>query len=147
MDFTEKSFAWILFCQYIARNDIVWVFTYVYLKKKMHLEIWHKIFFVWIFMYVYLKKKCIWKFDAWFFSVNACACTHTRYLFASKLTVPSAVIVAGSIQHLDQQVSPSSTATLTHPTDLHPLAQAGVHPPAANFPKTLHIRSCSAELL
>ena len=42
---------------------------------------------------------------------------------AYALSFPSAVRVPGSIQHLDQQVSPSCTATLTHSTDLHPPAE------------------------
>lgn len=56
----------------------------------------------------------------------ACACIHARSRCASKRTLsffPSAVRVPGSIQHLDQQVSPSCTATLTHSTDLHPPAE------------------------
>lgn len=39
------------------------------------------------------------------------------------LSFPSAVRMPGSIQHLDQQVSPSCTSTLTHSTDLHSPAE------------------------
>lgn len=42
---------------------------------------------------------------------------------AYSLSFPSAVRMPGSIQHLDQQVSPSCTSTLTHSTDLHPPAE------------------------
>lgn len=52
-------------------------------------------------------------------SVRACICTISLCAAKRTFSLPSAVRVPGSIQHLDQQVSPSCTSTLTHSTDLH----------------------------
>lgn len=49
---------------------------------------------------------------------NFCVCIKVY-----TLSLLSAVRVPGSIQHLDQQVSPSCTSTLTQSTDLHSPAE------------------------
>lgn len=77
------------------------------------------------------------------FSCRLCMCMYPYKISvcikAYALSFPSAVRVPGSIQHLDQQVSPSCTATLTQSTDLHPPVE-GEAPQLLTFPR-LRIQS------
>lgn len=74
----------------------------------------------------------------------ACACIRAISVCESKrvLSFPSAVRVPGSIQHLDQQVCPSCTSTLTHSTDLH-LPAEGEATQLLTFPR-LRIQAVSS---
>lgn len=77
------------------------------------------------------------------FFCRLCMCMYlgnfSVFIKAYTLSFLSAVRVPGSIQHLDQQVSPSCTSTLTQSTDLHSPAEREATQ-LLTFPR-LHIQS------
>ncbi len=66
---------------------------------------------------------CMRRIHGRVFSCRLCMCMYLNEISVCMkpyaLSFPLAVRVPGSIQHLDQQVSLSCAATLTHSTDLH----------------------------
>lgn len=71
---------------------------------------------------------------------HACICTISLCAFKHIFSFPSAVSVPGSNQHLDQQVSPSCTSTITLSSDLH-LPEEGEATQLLTFSKTMHTAS------